>query len=134
MAQAEVRPLTIGIVAGEASGDQLGAHLMKALLAKRRDLRFTGIGGPKMAAAGAQILFPMEKLAVRGYIEVLKHYREIVGIRRQLRYAFLRESSSLFIGVAAPDVNLDLEIALKRGGIQTVQYVAPAIWAWRRER
>ena len=126
--------LTIGIVAGEASGDQLGAHLMRALLAQRRDLRFVGIGGPKMEAAGAEILFPMEKLAVRGYIEVIRHYREIVGIRRQLRDRFLREKPALFIGVDAPDFNLDLEIALKQGGIPTVQYVGPAIWAWRRDR
>jgi lipid-A-disaccharide synthase len=134
MATASSRRLTIGIVAGEASGDQLGAHLMRALLAQRRDLRFAGIGGPKMEAAGAEILFPMEKLAVRGYIEVIRHYREIVGIRRQLRDRFLREKPALFIGVDAPDFNLDLEIALKRGGIPTVQYVGPAIWAWRRER
>lgn len=126
--------LTIGIVAGEASGDQLGAHLMRALLAQRRDLRFVGIGGPKMEAAGAEVLFPMEKLAVRGYIEVIRHYREIVGIRRQLRDRFLREKPALFIGVDAPDFNLDLEIALKQGGIPTVQYVGPAIWAWRRDR
>ena len=87
-----------------------------------------------MEAAGAEILFPMEKLAVRGYIEVLKHYREIVGIRRQLKERFLQERPSLFIGVDAPDFNLDLEIALKKGGIPTVQYVGPAIWMWRRER
>lgn len=128
------RPLTIGIVAGEASGDQLGAHLMRSLLVRRPGLRFVGIGGPKMEAAGAEILFPMEKLAVRGYIEVLRHYREIIGIRRRLRDYFLREKPALFIGVDAPDFNLDLEIALKKGGIATVQYVGPAIWAWRRER
>lgn len=134
MATASPGPLTIGIVAGEASGDQLGAHLMRALLAQRGDLRFVGIAGPRMEAAGAKALFPMEKLAVRGYVEVLKHYREIVGIRRQLRERFLRERPALFIGVDAPDFNLDLEIALKKGGIPTVQYVGPAIWAWRRDR
>lgn len=128
------RPLTIGIVAGEASGDQLGAHLMRSLLVRRPGLRFVGIGGPKMEAAGARILYPMEKLAVRGYVEVLRHYLEIVGIRRRLRDYFLREPPALFIGVDAPDFNLDLEIALKKGGIATVQYVGPAIWAWRRER
>jgi lipid-A-disaccharide synthase len=124
----------IGIVAGEASGDQLGAHLMRSLLSKRPGLRFVGIGGPKMEAAGAHILYPMEKLAVRGYVEVLKHYWEIVGIRRRLRDYFLREQPALFIGVDAPDFNLDLEIDLRKAGIPTVQYVAPAIWAWRRER
>jgi lipid-A-disaccharide synthase len=107
---------------------------MRALLAKRRDLRFVGIGGPKMEAAGAEILFPMEKLAVRGYIEVLRHYWEIVGIRKRLRDHFLNEPPALFIGVDAPDFNLDLEIDLKKAGIKTVQYVGPAVWAWRRER
>jgi lipid-A-disaccharide synthase len=107
---------------------------MRALLAKRRNLRFIGIGGAKMEAAGVELLFPMGKLAVRGYIEVLKHYREIVGIRRKLRERFLREPPALFIGVDAPDFNLDLEIDLKKAGIPTVQYVGPAIWAWRRER
>jgi lipid-A-disaccharide synthase len=124
----------IGIVAGEASGDQLAAHLMRSLLTRRPGLRFVGVGGPKMEAVGAQILYPMEKLAVRGYVEVIKHYREIVGIRRRLREHFLRERPALFIGVDAPDFNLDLEIDLKKAGIPTVQYVAPAIWAWRRER
>jgi lipid-A-disaccharide synthase len=132
--EASSRPLTIGIVAGEASGDQLGAHLIRALLSRRRDLRFVGIGGAKMEAAGAEILFPMEKLAVRGLVEVLKHYREIVGIRRQLRRHFLRDRPALFIGIDAPDFNLDLEIDLKKAGIPTVHYVAPTIWAWRRER
>lgn len=134
MAHAAQRPQVVGIVAGEASGDQLGAHLMRALLAHRPGLRFVGIGGPKMEAVGAQFLFPMEKLAVRGYVEVLRHYWEIVGIRRRLREHFLRHPPALFIGVDAPDFNLDLEIDLKKAGIPTVQYVAPAIWAWRRER
>jgi len=124
----------IGIVAGEPSGDQLGAHLMRSLLSRRPGLRFVGIGGPKMAAAGAEILFPMEKLAVRGYVEVLKHFREILGIRRRLRDYLLREQPALFIGVDAPDFNLDLEVALRKAGIPTVQYVAPTIWMWRRGR
>jgi lipid-A-disaccharide synthase len=128
------RAYVIGIVAGEASGDQLGAHLMRSLLARNPRLHFVGIGGPKMEAAGAEILFPMEKLAVRGYIEVIRHYWEIVGIRRRLRKYFLRNPPALFIGVDAPDFNLDLEIDLRRAGIPTVQYVAPAVWAWRRER
>ena len=124
----------IGIVAGEPSGDLLGAHLMRALLAQRPGLRFVGIGGPKMEAAGAEVLFPMEKLAVRGYVEVIKHYWEIVGIRRKLRDHFLRHPPAAFIGVDAPDFNLGLELDLRRAGIPTVQYVAPAVWAWRRER
>jgi lipid-A-disaccharide synthase len=107
---------------------------MRALKERNPGLRFVGIGGPKMEAAGMEILFPMEKLAVRGLVEVLKHYREIVGIRRKLRRHFLRERPALFIGVDSPDFNLDLEVDLKRAGIPTVQYVAPTIWAWRRER
>lgn len=87
-----------------------------------------------MVAAGADALFPMEKLAVRGYVEVIKHYWEIVGIRRKLRKHFLRERPAVFIGVDAPDFNLGLEHDLRRAGIPTVQYVAPAVWAWRRER
>jgi lipid-A-disaccharide synthase len=134
MARARQRPDVIGIVAGEASGDQLAAHLMRSLLAKRPDLRFVGIGGPKMEALGAEILFPMEKLAVRGYVEVARHYLEIIGIRRKLRRYFLRHPPGLFIGVDAPDFNLDLAIDLRKAGIPTAQYVAPAIWAWRSER
>lgn len=107
---------------------------MRSLSAQRPDLRFVGIGGPKMEAAGAHILFPMEKLAVRGYVEVLKHYWEIVRIRKRLRDYFIREQPALFIGIDAPDFNLDLEVDLRKAAIPTVQYVAPAIWAWRRER
>jgi lipid-A-disaccharide synthase len=122
------------MVAGEASGDLLGSHLMNALKKVRPDIRFVGIGGPKMQAAGMDVLFPMEKLAVRGYVEVLRHYREIVGIRRQLRDYFLKNKPDVFIAVDAPDFNLDLEAALKAKGIPTVHYVSPSIWAWRAER
>lgn len=125
---------TIALVAGEASGDLLGSHLILAIKQLRPDVRFVGIGGPKMQAAGMEIWFPMEKLAVRGYVEVLRHYREIVGIRRQLRDRLVAEVPDLFIGIDAPDFNLDLEIALKRKGIPTVHYVGPSIWAWRKER
>lgn len=125
---------TIAIVAGEASGDMLGSMLMTAIKEAAPDVRFIGIGGPKMQAVGMEVLFPMEKLAVRGYVEVLKHYREIVGIRRQLRERFLAEPPDLFIGVDAPDFNLDLELALKQSGVPTVHYVSPSIWAWRGER
>jgi lipid-A-disaccharide synthase len=127
-------PLTIGIVAGEASGDTLGAHLIGALRARRPQLRFTGVGGPKMQAAGMEILFPLEKLAVRGYVEVLRHYAEIVGIRRKLAAHFRREPPALFIGVDAPDFNLDLERKLKSAGIPSVHYVSPQLWAWRGGR
>ncbi|MGZ5257302.1 MAG: lipid-A-disaccharide synthase [Burkholderiales bacterium] len=134
MPKSSDRAHVIVIVAGEAWGDQLGAHLMRSLLARNPRLHFVGIGGPKMEAAGAEILFPMEKLAVRGYVEVIRHYWGIIAIRRRLRRYFLRNPPALFIGVDAPDFNLDLEIDLRRAGIPTVQYVAPAVWAWRRER
>ena len=126
--------VVIGIVAGEASGDMLGSHLIEAVKQVRPDVRFIGIGGPRMKSAGMQVLFPMEKLAVMGYVEVLRHYREIVGIRRKLRGHFLDNPPALFIGIDAPDFNLDLELALKRHGIPTVHYVSPSIWAWRGER
>ena len=125
---------TIAMVAGEASGDLLGSLLMEALKQAVPGVRFIGIGGPKMQAAGMQVLFPMEKLAVRGYVEVLRHYREITGIRRKLRKQLIANHPDLFIGVDAPDFNLDLELALKQHGIPTVHYVSPSIWAWRGER
>ncbi len=126
--------VVIGIVAGEASGDLLGSHLIEALKAARPGLKFVGIGGPRMKSAGMEILFPMEKLAVRGYVEVLRHYFEIAGIRRKLRAYFLEHRPDLFIAIDAPDFNLDLELVLKQHGITTVHYVSPSIWAWRGER
>lgn len=126
--------VVIGIVAGEASGDLLGSHLIAVLKAARPDLKFVGIGGPRMKSAGMEILFPMEKLAVNGYVEVLRHYFEIVGIRRKLRAYFLDNRPDLFIAIDAPDFNLDLELVLKRHGIPTIHYVSPSIWAWRGER
>ncbi|MDP1594195.1 MAG: lipid-A-disaccharide synthase [Gallionella sp.] len=126
--------IVIGIVAGEASGDLLASHLMAALKLARPEVEFVGIGGPKMQSVGMQLLFPMEKLAVFGYVEVLRHYREITGIRSKLRNYFLTHRPVLFIGVDAPDFNLDLELALKQHGIPTVHYVSPSIWAWRGER
>ncbi len=122
------------MVAGEASGDLLGSHLMAALKQAMPGLRFTGIGGPKMQAEGMDVLFPMEKLAVRGYVEVLRHYWEILGIRRTLRKRFINQPPDLFIGVDAPDFNLGLELALKKHGIPTIHYASPSIWAWRGKR
>lgn len=126
--------MKVGIVAGEASGDLLGAHLVKALKKRVPGVEFVGIGGPKMQAAGVNSLFPMEKLAVRGYVEVLRHYPEIVKIRHKLLRHFVENPPDVFIGVDAPDFNLDLEFRLKKKGIPTVHYVSPSIWAWRGER
>ena len=126
--------MKIGIVAGEASGDLLGALLIKALKAEYPQLEFVGIAGPKMQSAGAISWYPMEKLAVRGYVEVLKSFREILGIRRGLRNRLLFERPAFFIGIDAPDFNLGLEKKLKRAGIPTIHYVSPSIWAWRGER
>ena len=126
--------MKIGIVAGEASGDLLGALLIQALKAEFPHLEFIGIAGPKMQSAGATSWYPMEKLAVRGYVEVLKSFREIIGIRRGLRQRLLKERPTIFIGIDAPDFNLGLEKTLKRAGIPTIHYVSPSIWAWRFER
>ncbi|MCG6934192.1 MAG: lipid-A-disaccharide synthase [Gallionella sp.] len=128
------KKIVIGMVAGEASGDLLGSHLIEALKAARPDLRFVGIGGPRMKSAGMEILFPMEKLAVNGYVEALRHYFEIAGIRRKLRAYFLENRPDVFIAVDAPDFNLGLELALRQRGITTIHYVSPSIWAWRGER
>jgi len=121
-------------VAGEASGDLLGSQLIFALRELVPDLRVVGIGGPRMEAAGMEVWFPLEKLAVRGYFEVLRHFLEIVGIRRKLRRRLIADPPEVFVGIDAPDFNLDLERGLKAHGIPTVHYVSPAIWMWRKER
>ncbi len=124
----------IGLVAGEPSGDLLGGELISALRAKVPNARFVGIGGPRMVAADMHTLFPLEKLSVRGYVEVIRHYREITGIRRQLKRYFLDARPAVFIGIDAPDFNLELEETLKDAGISTLHYVSPSIWAWRGGR
>lgn len=126
--------MRIGLVAGEASGDLLGGLLLDGLKARWPDAQFVGIGGPQMQKRGMQAWWPSEKLAVRGYIEVLRHYRELVGIRKQLKARLIAERIDLFIGVDAPDFNLDLERDLKAAGIKTAHFVSPSIWAWRPER
>jgi lipid-A-disaccharide synthase len=123
--------LRVGMVAGEASGDQIGAHLMVALKARREPILFAGIGGPKMAARGFESQYPMDRLSVRGYTEALRHYREIMSIRRRLGTALIAERPDLFIGVDSSDFNLGLERRLKDAGIPTVHYVSPSVWAWR---
>ncbi|MFA5913653.1 MAG: lipid-A-disaccharide synthase [Burkholderiales bacterium] len=126
--------LTIGMVAGEASGDLLGAHLIAALRAHLPEARFIGIGGPKMESQGLDSLYPMERLAVRGYAEVLRHYPGLVRMRRKLKLALLAARPQLFIGIDAPDFNLGLEAGLKRAGVPVVHYVSPSVWAWRGSR
>lgn len=122
------------MVAGEASGDLLAALMLRGLKQRWPQLRSHGIGGPRMAEWGFEAWWPHHKLAVRGYAEVLRHYREIVGIRRQLRERLLAHPPAAFVGVDAPDFNLSLAADLKAGGIPTLQFVCPAIWAWRPER
>jgi lipid-A-disaccharide synthase len=124
----------IGIVAGEASGDLLGSLLIGALKTAQPDIQFFGIAGPKMQGLGAQSLFPMEALSVRGYVEAFGSLRKILAIRRALKRRLLAAKPRLFIGVDAPDFNLALERALKKAGIATVHFVSPSVWAWRPKR
>jgi len=124
----------IGIVAGEASGDLLGSHLIHALKQQRPDIEFIGIAGPKMMNEGAQSLFPIERLSVRGYLEVIKHLWGLLKLRRQLLKHFIENRLDLFIGIDAPDFNFWLERKLKNKGVKTIHYVSPSIWAWRKNR
>ena len=124
----------IAIVAGEASGDLLGSHLIQALNLQRSDLTFIGIAGPKMVAQGAKSLFPIEKLSVRGYVEVLKHLYGLLRLRKILFKQLLAEKPALFIGVDAPDFNFWLEKKFKKQNIPAIHYVSPSIWAWRGGR
>lgn len=127
-------PRRVAIVAGEVSGDQLGAALVRSVRRQFPDADFYGIAGPAMQAAGARTLVPMEKLSVRGYVEALRSLPELVRIRAQLGARFVQDRPDLFIGIDAPDFNLGLERRLKQAGIPTVHYVSPSIWAWRPGR
>lgn len=127
-------PPQVAIVAGEASGDLLGDLLIRALKGTGLNADFVGIAGPKMQAAGARSLFPMEALSVRGYVEALGSLRKILRIRRGLARLLKTHRPRLFIGVDAPDFNLSLEANLKRAGIPTVHFVSPSVWAWRPKR
>lgn len=128
------RPLRIGIVAGEVSGDTLGAGLMQALRQRLPSVEFVGICGPQMLAEGGLSLFPMERLSVMGLVEVLGRLRELFTIRDELVRHFTEQKIDLFIGIDAPDFNLRVEAMLKPLGIPTVHYVSPSVWAWRQGR
>ena len=131
---ASSHPLHVGIVAGEASGDNLAAGLIKAIREKVPDAVFEGIAGPRMQEAGCVSLYPMAELAVMGLVEVLKHLPRLISIRRGLKRHFLDKPPDIFIGVDAPDFNLGLEKSLKQSGIRTLHYVSPSVWAWRKYR
>ena len=126
--------MQLALVAGEASGDLLAGLLLGGLRQRWPQLQTVGIGGPRMAAQGFQAWWPHEKLAVRGYVEVLRHYREIAGIRDALAVRLLSAPPRAFIGVDAPDFNLGLERRLKAAGIRSIHFVCPSIWAWRGGR
>ncbi len=127
-------PLRLAMVAGEASGDLLASLLMGGLLQRWPQAQMAGIGGPQMCALGLDAWWPSDKLAVRGYVEVLRHYREIKGIRDALAKRLLDEPPAAFIGIDAPDFNLGLEARLRGRGIKTIHFVCPSIWAWRGGR
>ena len=126
--------MRIAIIAGEASGDLLGAGLIRAITARYPEARFEGIAGPRMIAAGCEVLYPMERLSVIGLLETLRRYRELRGVRRRLIKRFIDDPPDLFVGVDAPDFNLSVELALHRSGVSTLHYASPQVWAWRRYR
>ena len=126
--------LRVGIVAGEASGDYLASELIKALRKRIPGIEVEGVGGEKLQQAGCRILYPLSRLSVMGIVEVASKYLDLVKLRRELVAHFLETPPDIFIGVDAPDFNLDLEEKLRKSGIKTVHYVSPSVWAWRHYR
>lgn len=125
---------TIGIVANEPSGDQLGASIVRALKRRLPDARFVGVAGPRMQREGCETLLPMERLSVMGLVEVLKVLPELLRLRRSLVRYFRANRPDVFIGIDAPDFNLGLETRLRQAGVLTVHVVSPTVWAWRAGR
>jgi lipid-A-disaccharide synthase len=128
------RPLTIGLVAGESSGDNLGAALIRAIRSAAPEARFVGVGGPAMQAEGCEAWAESSELAVMGLFEVLHHLPRLLRLRRAVRVRMRAAKPDVFVGIDAPEFNLNLAPALHAAGIRTVQYVSPQVWAWRRGR